>query len=101
MFDRGYQIVCRDAAVPVGQLYVLRTRGGPDPAPRLAALRAGKAACGGSETVAVEGLGQVEALTCRLNDADVGYRVYLYRSGRSLYVAEGLGGYDSALRLGL
>lgn len=101
IFDRGYQIVCRDAAVPVGQLYVLRLRGGPDPAPRLAALRAGKATCQGSETVQVEGLGAVEALTCRLNEGDVGYRVYLHRSGRSLYVAEGLAGYDGALELGL
>jgi CHAT domain-containing protein len=101
MFDRGYQIICRDAAVPVGQLYVLRARGGPDPAPRLAALRAARATCQGSETVQIEGLGQVEALSCRLNDADVAYRVYLRRSGRALYVAEGLGGYDSALQLGL
>jgi CHAT domain-containing protein len=101
MFDRGYQIVCRDAAVPVGQLYVLRMRGGPDPAPRLAALRAAQATCQGSETVAIEGLGPVEMLSCRLNDADVTWRVYLRRSGRALYVAEGLGGYDGALRLGL
>jgi CHAT domain-containing protein len=101
MFDRAYQIVCRDAAVPVGQLYVLRTRGGPDPAPRLAQLRSATATCQGSETVQIEGLGAVEALTCRLNDADVAWRVYIRRSGRSLYVAEGLGGYDSALRLGL
>ena len=101
MFDRSYQIICRDAAVPVGQLYVLRTRGGPDPAPRLAQLRGATATCEDSETIEIEGLGQVEALNCRLNDADVSYRVYLRRSGRSLYVAEGLGGYDSALRLGL
>ncbi len=101
MFDRGYQIVCRDAAVPVGQLYVLRLRGGPDPAPRLAQLRGATATCEASETIEIEGLGQVEALNCRLNDADVAYRVYLRRSGRSLFVAEGLGGYDSALRLGL
>lgn len=100
MFDRGYQIVCRDAAVPVGQLYVLRTVGG-DPAPRLAALRAGKATCAAPASAQVEGLGNVEVIDCRLNDADVGYRVYLRRSGRALHVAEGLTGYDSALRLGL
>ena len=29
MFDRGYPIVCRDAAVPVGRLYALRTRAVP------------------------------------------------------------------------
>lgn len=101
IFDRGYQIVCRDAAVPVGQLFVLRLHGGPDPAPRLAALRAGNATCQGSETVQVEGLGAVEALNCRLNDADVSYRVYLHRAGRSLYIAEGFAGYDGALQLGL
>ena len=27
MFDRGYALTCRDAAVPVGRLYVLRNRG--------------------------------------------------------------------------
>ena len=50
MFDRSYQIICRDAAVPVGQLYVLRTRGGPDPAPRLAPLRGATATCQDSES---------------------------------------------------
>src|SRR5688572_16250978 len=39
MFDRGYAIICRDAAVPVGQVYALRSRGG-DPVARLSALRA-------------------------------------------------------------
>lgn len=100
MFDRSYSIVCRDAAVPVGRLYVLRLRGG-DPAARLAAIRDGQATCEPGEASAVEGLGQVETLSCRLRTGDVAYRVYLRRAGSALYVAEGLGGYDSALRLGL
>jgi CHAT domain-containing protein len=100
MFDAGYQILCRDAAAPVGQLYVLRARG-PDPAARLAALRAGRVDCAAGETVEIAGLGRVETLTCRLKTADIGYRVYLYRARGALYAAEGLGGYDSALRLGL
>jgi CHAT domain-containing protein len=100
MFDRGYQVVCRDAAVPVGQLYVLRARG-TDPAPRLAALRAGRVTCGAPESAAVEGLGTVETLNCRLNDADVAYRVLIRRTPRAIYVAEGLAGYGSALQLGL
>jgi CHAT domain-containing protein len=100
IFDRGYQIVCRDAAVPVGQLYVLSARG-LDPAPRLAALRADRLICGASESATIEGLGQVETLSCRLKDADVAWRVYIRRTGRSVYVAEGFAGYDSALQLGL
>lgn len=100
MFDRGYAIVCRDAAAPVGRMYVLRTRGG-DPAARLAALRAPEAACRPGPPTAVDGVGAVETLDCRLNRADVAYRVYLRRGPGRVYVAEGLGGYDSALRLGL
>jgi CHAT domain-containing protein len=101
MFDRGYQIVCRDAAVPVGQLYVLRNRRG-DAAARLAALRADRVTCEAPERVEIEGLGSVESLACRRIDADVGYRVYVLRRGRgTVYISEGLGGYDSALRLGL
>lgn len=100
MFDRGYAILCRDAALPVGHVYALRTRGG-DPLPRLAALRAERASCRAGAGEAVDGIGPVETLDCRLNAADVGYRVYFHRSGREAYVAEGLAGYDSALRLAL
>jgi CHAT domain-containing protein len=101
MFDRGYAIVCRDAAVPVGHLYALKARGGGDPADRLAAGRAARAECDPAKPVAVEGLGEVQQLDCRLREADVGYRVYQLRRGRTLYAAQGLAGYDSALLIGL
>ena len=100
MFDRGYSIVCRDAAVPVGQLYALKLRG-DDPAGRLEGLRAGKAECGEGGRTAIAELGAVEVIDCRLSGGDVPYRAYLRRVGGTLYVAEGLAGYDSALRLGL
>jgi CHAT domain-containing protein len=100
MFDRGYAVVCRDAAAPVGRLYALRMRGG-DPAARLAALRAREATCRPGPPTSLEGVGPVETLDCRLNRADVAYRVYLRRVHGELYVAEGLGGYDSVLQLGL
>jgi CHAT domain-containing protein len=100
MFDRGYAIACRDAAVPVARLYVLSLRG-PDPAARLADARSDKVDCSAPTAAAMEGLSGVQALSCRLKSADVGYRVYSVRRGSRLYVAEGLSGYDSALRLGL
>ncbi len=100
MFDRGYSITCRDAAVPVGSIYALRLRGG-DPADRLAAARTGRAVCTAGAPTQLEGVGAVETLSCRLSDADVGYSVYLVRRGNLLYAAEGLAGYDSVLRLGL
>jgi CHAT domain-containing protein len=100
MFDRSYAIVCRDAALPVGQLYVLRARGG-EPAARLAALRSDRVTCDAGRPVAIEGLGAVETLACRLKDGGVAYRVYLRRGRNATYAAEGLAGYDSALQLGL
>jgi len=100
MFDRAYSVVCRDAAVPVGQLYALRVRQG-DPATRLSAGRADKAICEPDAPTTLAGLGAVETLQCRLRAADVGYRVYLKRRGNTLFVAEGLAGYDSALQLAL
>jgi CHAT domain-containing protein/tetratricopeptide (TPR) repeat protein len=100
MFDRGYSIACRDAAAAVGNLYVLRARGG-DPAARLDAIRRERAQCEGTASAQVEELGEVTVRECRLRSGDVGYRVYLLRRGNNIYVAEGLAGYDSALRLGL
>lgn len=100
MFDRGYAVACRDAAAPVGRLYALRLRG-EDPAARLASIRASQAECETPQQEQIEGVGAVEVAACRLTAAGVSYRVYTKRQGNSLFVAEGLGGYDSALRLGL
>jgi CHAT domain-containing protein len=100
MFDRAYAVTCRDASAPVGRLYALRQRGG-DPATRLATLRGEKATCQAGQSQQVEGLGAVEVINCKLNDADVAYRAYAVRDRGTLFVAEGLAGYDSALRLGL
>lgn len=100
MFDRGYSIVCRDAAVPVGQMYALRVRAS-DPVQRLAAARADTVECSAPAARPVEGLSTVEVSECRLREADVRYLVYQHRKGKLLYVAEGLAGYDSALQLGL
>ena len=90
MFDRAYSVVCRDAAVPVGRLYVLRLRGG-DPAARLAALRAAEVNCAPGAAVAIDGLGAVETLDCRLKDADVAYRVYLRRERQRALRRRGAG----------
>ncbi|SMF62076.1 CHAT domain-containing protein [Allosphingosinicella indica] len=99
MFDRAYAVTCRDAAVPVGQLYALRVRG-DDPAARLAAMRAATQ-CQPAQSGGIEGLGSAQVENCTMTDVAVGYRVYSVRQGNTLYVAEGLAGYDSALQLGL
>lgn len=98
MFDTGYSVTCKDAALPVGKLYKLRDAAGA--AARLAALRT-DVTCSAPRQETVGELGRVEVIDCRLNDADVAYRVYQLRKGRLFYAAEGLAGYDSALQLGL
>lgn len=99
MFDLGYSVTCRDATLPVGNLYELRNSA--DASARLDKSRAAKAECSAPRTAAVGGLGPVDVIDCRLKDADVAYRAYEVRKGRLLYAAEGLTGYDSALKLGL
>src|SRR4051794_23634683 len=99
MSDVGYSITCRDAALPVGRMYKIRDVASA-PA-RLAAARADRASCSAPQSGTVAGLGRVEQIECKMKDADVAYRVYHLRSGRSFYSVEGLAGYDSALQLGL
>jgi CHAT domain-containing protein len=100
MFDLAWSITCRDAAVPVGKLYSLKLRKA-DPAARVAQARTDTAQCEAAAAGTIERLGAVSKSECRYKAADVGYRVYSVRRGDTLYVAEGLAGYDSALQLGL
>ena len=99
MFDAGYSVTCRDAALPVGKLYKLRD---PASAPgRLAAARADRVECSAPQPGSIADVGSVEVIDCKLKDQPVDYRVYQVRRGRLLYASEGLAGYDSALQLGL
>jgi CHAT domain-containing protein len=99
MFDVGYSITCRDAALPVGRMYKLRDVARA-PA-RLAAARVERADCSAPQSGTLAGLGTVEQIECKMKDADVAYRVYQLRKGNSFYSVEGLAGYDSALQLAL
>jgi CHAT domain-containing protein len=99
MFDAGYSITCRDAALPVGKMFKLRDLAGGSA--RLAAARADRVTCSAPSSGSVKDIGRVDIMDCKLKDADVAYRVYEVRKGRLFYAAEGLTGYDSAIQLGL
>src|SRR5438270_8894909 len=99
MFDAGYSITCRDAALPVGKLFKIKDSSGA--AARLGSLLNERATCEVPRRGNVGGLGAVDVTECKLKGADVVYRGYVLRRGNMLYAAEGLGGYDSALQLGL
>lgn len=100
MFDRAYTISCRDAATAVGRLYALRKDAG-DPLARLAALRAERATCAAPVPAPMADLGTVQSAMCRSTAGDVRYRTYSLDRGKTVYVAEGLAAYDSAITLGL
>ncbi|MCW3796195.1 CHAT domain-containing protein [Sphingomonas sp. BN140010] len=93
MFDRAYDLTCRDAAAPVGS--AVAVRGKLD----LRGLAAGQR-CEAEHMDSVSGVGTVRALGCR-NSSGLDFRRYLVRRGPTTYAVEGLAGYDSVLRLAL
>ncbi len=88
LFDRGYRIICRDAAAPVGNLYALRSA-----APAL------PAGCAVPVAASIAGLPGVQVSRCTVDG--LGHVRYHVMRGRTLFVADGFAGYASALELGL
>jgi len=99
MFDRAYQLTCRDAAGPVGS--VLAVRRPVDPATERSALPVSGLSCKAEEVSTIENVGTVRSLTCRDVAAGIDYRRYAVQRSKTFYLAEGLAGYDPALKLAL
>ncbi len=100
MFDRGYDVVCRDAASPVAKLYVLRGAGRSEDTV-LAQLAGDNADCDPATAVTAPALPGLYGRKCRDNASGLTRMLYVLRLGGRTYAAEGLGAYDSALVLGL
>jgi CHAT domain-containing protein len=102
LFDRRYSVICRDAAAPVGTLWVVKPKGGEAIAP--ARFTGADAACRGDAAqapAALPGLAAVERLTCRREGSILATDVLIAsRAGRT-YAASGLSAYTKALELGL
>ncbi|MFZ4688428.1 MAG: CHAT domain-containing protein [Polymorphobacter sp.] len=99
MFDRGYRIVCRDAEASVGKLFALRTGKNSDAAARLTANRAADISCAAPVAANETSLPGAQLALCK--QGPLSYSVYTLARGNTLFSAEGLTGYGSALRLGL
>jgi CHAT domain-containing protein len=98
MFDRGYALVCRDAATQVGALWALRSAAGAA-APAVLAARGG-GACQPAGQVTLDGLALARA-QCSGGADGVPRLVLSVERGGVLHVAEGLVSYETALVLGL
>jgi tetratricopeptide (TPR) repeat protein len=99
MFDRAYRLSCRDAAGAIGSLIAVRRTValGSEPS----GMADVDLSCGEAGRATLEGIGAVEAMTCRDSKANVDYRRYAIHRGGVSYLVEGLAGYDPALRLAL
>lgn len=89
MFDRGWAVICRDAAQPVGAVWALR---GDDAVARIG-RRDGAANCAQPDEAGVA--------DCTSAAGGMAVRRHIFRRGQTTYVAEGLAVYDDALRLAL
>lgn len=99
LFDRRYSIVCRDAAAPVGTLWVVRPAGGGGRWERFAGSGAD---CRPLEDLeAPDTLPSAQALQCTEPDSVIRRNLRIGEAGGRIYAAHGIAAYDDALRLGL
>jgi CHAT domain-containing protein len=99
MFDRGYQLTCRDAAGAIGSL--LAVRRAVDLSGERSVLQSGTLTCRAPEQLSIDGIGVVQSVTCRDEAAKIDYKRYGLERRKTSYWVEGLAGYDPALRLAL
>jgi CHAT domain-containing protein len=96
LFDRAYDVVCRDAASPVGKLYALRPGREAPGTPA-----ADQADCPPPTETEEAGLGAIRRRECA-GSGDGARSVWLSLTrGGTTYAARGFVAYEAALRLGL
>ncbi|KPP92187.1 CHAT domain-containing protein [Erythrobacter sp. HL-111] len=99
LFDRRYSIICRDAAAPIGTLWVVRGRHADKPENRFGV--AGATCREAADAAPPEGLGPVRELVCEAPGRSLATRLIVGEVGRRTFAASGFNAYASALRLGL
>lgn len=99
LFDRRYSIICRDAATPVGTLWVVK---GENASVAPARFAGQDATCNpGSGGADVPGLTGTQRLACSRAGSIVRSDLLLGRRGGRTFAASGLAAYGKALELGL
>lgn len=100
LFDRRYSIICRDAARPVGTLWVVKAKEGEKDVQHFA----GKdLACteGSPSAAEVQGLGAMRRFACSRQGSTIRNDLLIGARGGRIYAASGLTAYAKALELGL
>lgn len=100
LFDRRYSVICRDAAAPVGTLWVVKGNSGNTTPARFVG---GDADClqEAAPPGDLPGLPAVERLNCKRPDSILRTELLVGNRGGRTYAATGLTAYVKALELGI
>ncbi len=99
LFDRKYNILCRDAAASIGTMWIVRGRIGDEAAARFVGPGA---SCTPSESGAVPaGLSEGQRLICTREGSEIRTELLVGEVGNRTYAASGLSAYKTALELGV
>lgn len=102
MFDRRYSVICRDAAAPVGTLWVVKEgRAAASGAARFAGAGAQCTSSAAAGDASLPGLPAVDRLDCRRADSILRTDVLIASVSGRTYAAAGIAAYGKALELGL
>ncbi len=99
LFDRGYTVICRDAAAPVGTLWVVRDGAGGDPVARF--LPAPADCTAANEALAPEALGNGRTLSCQERGQGVNRLLAFGEIDGRTYAGQSVAAYKDVVRLGL
>jgi len=99
LFDRKYNLLCRDAGAPIGTLWVVRGRIAEDAASRF--LGAGVSCTEQQGGEMPSGLSNARRLTCTSEGSIIRTELLVGERGNRTYAASGLSAYGSALDLGV
>lgn len=99
LFDRKYNILCRDAAASIGTMWVVRGRLADEAATRFIGAGASCVEREGAELP--EGLPGAKRLVCTRGDSIIRTELLVGEKGNRTYAATGLSAYAKALELGV
>ena len=99
LFDRKYAILCRDAAAPIGTMWVVRGDLGQSAADRFASPDADCEQSGEADLRA--SLQNARRLVCTRENSSVRTELLIGEAGNRTFAASGLSAYSTALELGI
>lgn len=100
LFDRRYSIICRDAAAPVGTLWVVKANAAEAAAERFVGAGA-ECLQEAAPPASLPGLSAVERLDCKRPGSILRTEVLIASRGGRTFAATGLSAYNKALELGI